>query len=349
MDVDTAAIARLPQADGSNSVGEAPAGPVKPLVRPIQMGELLRKVPSKRILAGSKASVDAAVLGARQWGVGADGGAEGIIHTHLALERLFFKGDLPRALAVLQVDAENCFGRLENDAIRAEMINEVPELGPAVAWKHRQTSYVEQPGVTPQVKNRGAEQGDTFAPAETGVTLAALGRRARKELHAKQVTGELPRVFSASKADARGEAERHFREVEAREQSWKNQTPLERHMPCAAGVRRAHPGNEIQLGGGVVDVWYLDDGTVVLAPELVVPYLKAYDASTALQGGKRNVTKTIVTLYASAEETNANQNLWQLSRLREVCTVTAPTDAGKSLGIGLGGPAREDPSRAGDA
>ena len=77
------------------------------------MGELLRKVVSKRILAAARSGIDAAVLGARQWGVGADGGAEGIIHADLALERIFLNGELPRALAKVQVDAENCFGRLE--------------------------------------------------------------------------------------------------------------------------------------------------------------------------------------------------------------------------------------------
>eukprot|EP00973_Karenia_brevis_P020653 2835733-Karenia_brevis.AAC.1 len=71
------------------------------------------------------------------------------------------------------------------------MLNEVPELGPVVAWKHRQPSYVEQIGVDPMLKNRGAEQGDTFGPAETGVTLATLGPKTRQEIHAKQVAGEL--------------------------------------------------------------------------------------------------------------------------------------------------------------
>eukprot|EP00974_Lingulodinium_polyedra_P038485 3687326-Lingulodinium_polyedra.AAC.1 len=63
------------------------------------MGELLRKVICKRILAAARGGIDVAVLGARQWGVGADGGAEGIIHAHLALERLSSKGELPQAIA----------------------------------------------------------------------------------------------------------------------------------------------------------------------------------------------------------------------------------------------------------
>ena len=116
------------------------------------MGELLRKVISKRILAAARGAVDAVVLGARHWGVGAEGGAEGIIHAHMALERLYFKGELPQALLVVQVDAENCFGRVEWISIREEMLKEVPELGPVIAWKHRQESHVEQAGAPPQIK-----------------------------------------------------------------------------------------------------------------------------------------------------------------------------------------------------
>ena len=70
-------------------------------------------------------------LGSGGWG--AEGGAEGIVHARLALERLHQRGELPQPLAVIQVDAENCFGKLEWQAIRKEVIAEVLELGPLVA------------------------------------------------------------------------------------------------------------------------------------------------------------------------------------------------------------------------
>ena len=76
----------------------------------------------------------------RRWG-----GAEAVVHAHLALERLHAKCELRRPLAVVQVDAENCFGRLEWPTIRREMVNEVPELGPVVTWKHHGPSHVEYP------------------------------------------------------------------------------------------------------------------------------------------------------------------------------------------------------------
>eukprot|EP00973_Karenia_brevis_P053699 7460978-Karenia_brevis.AAC.1 len=75
-------------------------------------------------------------------------------------------------MAGIQVDAENCFGLQEWRAIRDAVQAEVPTLAPAVVWKHADVSYVEQEGVEPQAKDRGAEQGDTYGPAETGLTLA---------------------------------------------------------------------------------------------------------------------------------------------------------------------------------
>ena len=97
------------------------------------------------------------------------------------------------------------------------------------------------------------------------------------------------------------------------------------------------PANATQQGGGVVDVWYLDDGTIYLLPELAAPYLQAYDRVTAAQGGKRNFSKTVVTLYATEEQVRENADRWDLERLGTLCALQAPTALGKSLGVALGG------------
>ena len=57
-----------------------------------------------------------------------------------------------------------------------------------------------------------------------------------------------------------------------------------------AGAKHS-PQNKIQSSGGIVDVRYLDDGTIITVPELVVPWLQAYDRISAEQGG--NETKEI--------------------------------------------------------
>ena len=39
------------------------------------------------------------------------------------------------------------------------------------------------------------------------------------------------------------------------------------------------PGDEVQVDGGLVDVWYMDDGDMLMLPELVAPFLTAIDAA----------------------------------------------------------------------
>lgn len=76
----------------------------------------------------------------------------------------------------------------------------------------------------------------------------------------------------------------------------------------------------------------------MLSPKLAIAYMKAYDRATALQGGKRNVCKTIVTIYATEQQRLALQANWGLEELATMCTVQSPTASGKTLGIALGGP-----------
>eukprot|EP00973_Karenia_brevis_P094219 12421357-Karenia_brevis.AAC.1 len=100
----------------------APSG--RPKVRPIQMGEFLRKWMTRRLLAIQKIPIQCAMTAARQWGVGTPGGAEAIIYAHHGIEELFFEGKLPSALAVIQVDQNNMFGNLDWESIRASMLAE---------------------------------------------------------------------------------------------------------------------------------------------------------------------------------------------------------------------------------
>ena len=58
--------------------GQAEGKPKK--VRPIQMGEVLRKYIGKRLLEANKSDVDRTMISARQFGCGLQGGAEGIQH-----------------------------------------------------------------------------------------------------------------------------------------------------------------------------------------------------------------------------------------------------------------------------
>ena len=66
-----------------------------------------------------------------------------------------------------------------------------------------------------------------------------------------------------------------------------------------------------------MDVWYLDDGTIVTTPELAVAYLKAYDHVTEKQGGKRNPVKTVTTLLARPQPVSLPQAMRSLPMLPE--------------------------------
>eukprot|EP00973_Karenia_brevis_P008498 1148790-Karenia_brevis.AAC.1 len=73
--------------------------------------------------------------------------------------------------------------------------------------------------------------------------------------------------------------------------------------------------------------------------KLVVPYLRAYDRATHAQGGRRNFSKTIVTIYAPDSQMAEQASEWRLAELGDLCTIARPADRGRTLGVGLGGPA----------
>ena len=64
------------------------------------------------------------------------------------------------------------FGMIEWKAVR-EVASQflLPKHTAAAAWKHRNLFYVEQEGLLPMPKDRGAEQGDVDGPLECSLTL----------------------------------------------------------------------------------------------------------------------------------------------------------------------------------
>eukprot|EP00974_Lingulodinium_polyedra_P033079 3181924-Lingulodinium_polyedra.AAC.1 len=92
---------------------------------------------------------------------------------------MYHAGRLRRALSVIQIDEENCFGRREWASIRRAICNDYLGMGAWTAWKHAQHSYVNQPANVTTEKDRGGEQGDTQGPLEACADLAG----ARGALH----------------------------------------------------------------------------------------------------------------------------------------------------------------------
>ena len=102
------------------------------------------------------------------------------------------RGELNRPLARIKVDEKNCFGSLEWPAVRQATKQGLPRHHAATCWKHRVSSSVEQDGVQPLPKGRGAEQGDVDGPSECSLTLGIVGSEARSTLHRSQRSGNLP-------------------------------------------------------------------------------------------------------------------------------------------------------------
>ena len=63
-------------------------------------------------------------------------------------------------VARIKVDEKNCFGMIEWQAVRVAASRFLPKHTAAAAWKYQNLSRVEQQGLPPMPKDRGAEQGD---------------------------------------------------------------------------------------------------------------------------------------------------------------------------------------------
>ena len=131
-------------------------------------------------------------------------------------------------------------------------------------WKHAAVSYVEQPNVAPAPKDRGAEQDDVDGPLECSITLAQVASGTRTEVASMQRRGVLPWI---GQGDGRAASE-DFDQRAARARAFEAEAVTDEEV-------RIDPRHEIQVGGGLPDFWYLDDGDIICSPVLVQPTLQA--------------------------------------------------------------------------
>ena len=182
-----------------------------------------------------------------------------------------------------------------------------PRHAAVVAWKHAATSYVEQQGVPPQPKDRGAEQGDVDGALECSFTLGLVGRDARSAVHQQHrdvllpwACDDVPEVTLAQDDfDNRLVATRAF------------QGSIANQANSGLGPRL-----QVQQGGGPAEFWYLDDGDVFCCPWLVKHFLVAFDQANPLVGAKRSCPKTEVIFYCTRDELEANTQNWALGEVR---------------------------------
>ncbi len=179
-------------------------------------------------------------------------------------------------------------------------------------------------------KNRGAEQGDAAAPAETGSVLGIMAQEARWNIIEQQATGTLPWADSAESNAP--DPQTAFIANKAAAHAWDARAPAARLQHGAEEAQPSHPKNDILQRGGVVDVRYLGDGTAIVHPRLGVAYLKPSTVKPSTGSWKRlgasaTEQKTTAILHASAEQVCTHDDKWQLEELRGLCAVHTPEDA----------------------
>ena len=294
-----------PEAPAAPPTAGASAGATRPKVRPIQMGEFLRKFTCRRLLAVDQPEVLAATADMRQFGCGVAGGAEAIIHFRKCVRALWRGGKLTSPMCTIDIDQENFFGSLDWAAIRKEVASVLPKRGASLAWKHAEPAKVHLDGALPHLCDRGTGQGDVDAPMEASLVQGSVAREARQEIYAGMRQGSDGSDDDAAMRQA-------IVDFEARIASW-DADPGEQ--------RWAHPGNAIAGQTKLVDVWYLDDGIGFAHPRLAVPFLLAFDKHSALKGAKRNRSKTRVSLLVTREVAEQYAEEWQLRELERLADV----------------------------
>ena len=118
----------------------------------------MQKYVSKRLLLLNAPELTKTCVEMRQLGAGVSGGAEALAIFHQLLFDAWKAGRLTKPLARIKVDEKNCFGSLEWESVRKASREFHPKHTAVAAWKHSSISFVEQQGVQPLPKDRGAEQ-----------------------------------------------------------------------------------------------------------------------------------------------------------------------------------------------
>ena len=95
----------------------------------------------------------------RQLTVGSQGGAEALAICHQLIYSVWASGSMITPLARVDVDEKTAFGMLEWNPPRRAAGHFLPKHAATAGLKHRTLSHVEQEGLPPMPKDRGAEQG----------------------------------------------------------------------------------------------------------------------------------------------------------------------------------------------
>ena len=112
-------------------------------------------------------------------------------------------------------------------------------------------------------------------------------------------------------------------------------------MACTRGRMQAYLATRSDYNGnpGIFDAWFIDDGQVVIAPELVDPFLRIMDDELTKVGATRGQgtdVKSVARIVGSAEAVAAVDAGWCTDYVHLTCRVPDAGAAPRVLGIDLG-------------
>ena len=90
-----------------------------------------------------------------------------------------------------KVEENNGFGMIEWSAVRKAAAHFLPKHTATAGWMHRKLSHVEQEGLPPMPKDRGAEQGDVVGLLECNLPPGRVAAETRGRVAAQQAAGNL--------------------------------------------------------------------------------------------------------------------------------------------------------------
>jgi hypothetical protein len=143
-------------------------------LRPIAVGESLRRLTAKCLCARAQAKV-AQSLFPEQFGVGLPGGGEALVH---AVRQWRERSKEESDAVALELDLRNAFNLVERDVLIAQCRAELPELAAFVEWCYGEETVLLFGG-QPVLSRCGVQQGDPLGPLLFCLALRAMLAEAR--------------------------------------------------------------------------------------------------------------------------------------------------------------------------
>ena len=114
------------------------------------------------------------------------------------------------------------------------------------------------------------------------MVIAGKIRAARQTLHAQQAAGREGWVNHGAPHPVAANRNEAYVDWVQRVAAWQTLDPSERVRP-GPGAIATNLADHILDRGGIVDVWFLGDGTVMVDFAMPIAYLQAYDDASAME------------------------------------------------------------------